>query len=147
VQAADGKWWAVFLGCRPYEGDFYNTGRETFMAPVEWKDGWPIINPGFAAVQGAYPIKAKMLKTTERFSGNYYFKDDFDNTTLNNRYNFLRTPHTQWYDCTTTPGTLSIALQPQTCSWKDNPAMICFRQPHVKGYAVTAMNFTATACK
>ena len=31
VETPDGAWWAVFLGCRPYEGGrLYNTGRETF---------------------------------------------------------------------------------------------------------------------
>lgn len=37
VELPNGDWWSVFLGCRPYEGDLYNTGRETFMMPVEWK--------------------------------------------------------------------------------------------------------------
>ncbi len=30
VSAADGNWYAVFLGCRPYFDDNHNTGRETF---------------------------------------------------------------------------------------------------------------------
>ena len=37
IQTENGDWLAVFLGCRPYSmsGDgFYNTGRETFLAPV-----------------------------------------------------------------------------------------------------------------
>ena len=43
VQDAEGQWWATFLGVRPYAGDLYNTGRETFLMPVKWKDGWPVI--------------------------------------------------------------------------------------------------------
>ena len=39
----DGSWWAVFLASRPYAGSRYNTGRETFLLPVTWKDGWPVI--------------------------------------------------------------------------------------------------------
>jgi len=143
VQAVDGKWWAVFLGCRPYEGDFYNTGRETFMAPVEWKDGWPIINPGFETVQYHYPINATIKKTKEQFSGNYLFRDDFSGNTLNNRYSFLRTVRIPWYDLEIKPGSLAVALQPQICSGKENPSMIGFRQPHVKGYAATEIDFTA----
>lgn len=145
VQAKDGKWWAVFLGCRPYEGDYYNTGRETFMAPVEWKDGWPVINPGFEAVQYTYPINAVKKNTGEKFSGNYFFRDDFNNSKLNYRYNFLRTIHTQWYDLKSKPGSLSLNLQAQTCSSKENSSMVCFRQSHLKGYAATAVDFTATA--
>lgn len=145
VEAADGKWWAVFLGCRPYEGDFYNTGRETFMTPVEWKDGWPIINPNFETVQYTYPIKATQKNNSNKFSGNYFFKDDFNTAKLNNRYSFLRTVRSNWYDLDKKPGSLSVALQPQTCYGKENPSMVCFRQPHLKGYAATALNFTATA--
>jgi alpha-N-arabinofuranosidase len=43
VEASDGSWWAVFLASRPYESVHYNTGRETFMLPVTWRDGWPSI--------------------------------------------------------------------------------------------------------
>ncbi|GAB2834982.1 glycoside hydrolase family 43 protein [Ferruginibacter profundus] len=143
VQATDGKWWAVFLGCRPYQGDFYNTGRETFMAPVAWKDDWPVINPGFAEVQYSYPINAVVKKTAEKFSGNYFFRDDFNTSILNNRYSFLRTVRNQWYNLEARPGSLSLDLQPQTCSGKENPSMVCFRQPHIKGYAATALEFNA----
>lgn len=44
VQTAAGNWYAVFLGCRPYEGDeYFNTGRETFLLPVSWDSGQPVI--------------------------------------------------------------------------------------------------------
>ena len=43
VEAPDGSWWATFLATRTYEGVHYNTGRETFLLPVTWRDGWPII--------------------------------------------------------------------------------------------------------
>lgn len=43
VQRPDGKWAAVFLATRPYRGNLYNIGRETYVLPVTWKDGWPII--------------------------------------------------------------------------------------------------------
>ena len=43
VQGPKGDWWAVFLACRPYQDDFYNTGRDTYLLPVTWKDGWPTI--------------------------------------------------------------------------------------------------------
>ena len=45
IQTQKGDWWATFLAVRPYKGDFYNIGRETFLLPVTWKDGWPIILP------------------------------------------------------------------------------------------------------
>ena len=47
VQATDGSWWVVFLAYRNYGGSYHHIGRETFIAPVEWKKGdWPIVNGG-----------------------------------------------------------------------------------------------------
>jgi xylan 1,4-beta-xylosidase len=56
VETSSGNWHAVFLGCRPYDGDHYNTGRETFLVPVSWENGWPIMNPGKAQVEYHYPL-------------------------------------------------------------------------------------------
>jgi len=47
VQAKDGNWWMVFLAYRNYGGSYHHLGRETYMAPVEWRQGeWPVVNGG-----------------------------------------------------------------------------------------------------
>ncbi len=143
VEDSQGNWWGIFLGCRPYEGDFYNTGRETFMAPVEWKDGWPHFNLGGDVVKYSYPIHATRNDDKEKFNGNYLFRDDFTGSVLNVRYNFLRTVREPWYSLTEKPGTLTLQLRPETCSGRSNPSFIGFHQPHLKGYAAAALQFTA----
>jgi xylan 1,4-beta-xylosidase len=50
TQAPDGSWWAVLLGMRPYGGHHHNLGRETFLVPVVWEDGWPVFAPGAGRV-------------------------------------------------------------------------------------------------
>ena len=63
VQAADGSWWIVFLAYRNFGGSYHHLGRETFLAPVEWREGqWPVVNGGqpvdtlmTAAVKAATP--------------------------------------------------------------------------------------------
>ncbi|WP_297508596.1 glycoside hydrolase family 43 protein [uncultured Caulobacter sp.] len=40
-----GAWWAVFLGIR-YTREMHFIGRETFLAPVTWRDDWPVVNGG-----------------------------------------------------------------------------------------------------
>jgi beta-xylosidase len=47
VQAPDGTWWMLLLGTRP-RGFFPSShvlGRDTFLTPVEWVDGWPRVGP------------------------------------------------------------------------------------------------------
>ena len=141
VEGKDGKWWAVFLGCRPYESDYYNTGRETFMAPVEWKDGWPVFELGGDEVKYAYPINAVSDDKREKFNGNYYFKDEFEKKELNTRYSFLRTVKENFVDFHLFPNYLTIFLRPQTCQGNENPSFIGFRQSHLKGFAATALQF------
>lgn len=47
TQAPDGSWWMVCLGYRHFGGMFHHLGRETFLVPVEWKEGeWPVVNGG-----------------------------------------------------------------------------------------------------
>ncbi|QLH81876.1 glycoside hydrolase family 43 protein [Halosimplex pelagicum] len=45
VTDADGNWWLVCLGIRPRGGfpGWHHLGRETFLAPVSWADGWPVV--------------------------------------------------------------------------------------------------------
>lgn len=141
VQDNDGNWWGVFLGCRPYNDNHYNTGRETFIAPVQWKDGWPVFNLGGDEVKSSYPIKARLNKRAAKFSSPFIFKDDFKDTVLNNRYSFLRTVKTKWYEIN--KGSLHMQLQPQTCSGKETPSFIGFRQPDAASHATTVVNLNA----
>ncbi|MCB0774840.1 MAG: family 43 glycosylhydrolase, partial [Chitinophagaceae bacterium] len=143
VEDNEGNWWGVFLGCRPYEGDFYNTGRETFMAPVKWTtDGWPVFDLGGDEVKYQYPINATKNTSLQPFNGNYTFKDDFDGDKLNLRYRFLRTVKDSWYSLSENKGTLVIQLRKETVAGRSNPSFVGFSQPHLKGHAATALKFS-----
>ena len=45
VDTPEGEWYLVMLGTRPINGGT-ELGRETFLAKVEWEEGWPVVNPG-----------------------------------------------------------------------------------------------------
>jgi xylan 1,4-beta-xylosidase len=147
VQTDIGDWWAVFLGCRPFVGDNYNTGRETFLAPVKWIDGWPVINPDFKEVQFHYllPIESSNEKVDIPYSSNFTLKDEFDKADLHPSWIFLRTPHEKWYNLNSRPGYLSIKLRPETCSGKMNPSFIARRQQHSEGTAIISLEFNPNA--
>jgi xylan 1,4-beta-xylosidase len=150
VQTQSGSWWAVFLGCRPYplvEEGYYNTGRETFLAPIEWKNGWPIINPGFDQVQFRYPypLQPRENFADRPYSGNFKVRYNFDEENLNADLIFLRTPFKKWYDLKKRKGYLSIQLKPETCAGKENPAFIGHRQQHLTGSTSTVVDFNPEA--
>jgi xylan 1,4-beta-xylosidase len=93
VQMANGEWWSAFLGCRPYGGTKFNTGRETFMLPVAWSDGWPSILPTGTSVPYslASPGGASMdAANPDPLSGNFTWRDDFHGAALGNPWIGLR---------------------------------------------------------
>jgi len=144
VETQNGEWWAVFLGCRPYKPyseNFYNTGRETFLAPVKWIDGWPIINPDYEEVQYfyPYPLKPNPKFAVRKYGGNFKIHDDFNSSELSKDWIFLRTPLEKWYQLE--KGKLRIKLKPETCAGKSNPAFIGHRQQHQNCSALINMNF------
>lgn len=147
VETPDGKWFAVFLACRPYGDDLYNTGRETFLLPVEWKNGWPHILEGNAEVPYTLPVPLPALtkKVNNPFGGNVSFKDDFKTSSFNDRYLFLRNPETDAYSLSAKKGFLQLSLVPQTAAQKKSPAFLGFRQQNLKGYAATSLQFTAAS--
>jgi len=140
----------VFLGCRPYkpfDKGYYNTGRETFLAPVRWLNGWPVINPNHEEVRYQYPVPVQSAadKTEISLSGNFILKDDFNKEKLNYNWVFLRSPHQKWYSLTERKGYLAMRLRPETCSQKVNPSFLGHRQQHSKGYAAVSLQFSPRA--
>ena len=146
VELDNGNWWAVFLGIRPYlikDGDYDNTGRETFLAPVKWEDGWPVINPDYKEVQYFYPYPLPPQKefATRPYGGNFKLTYDFDNDKLDKDWIFLRTLRDKWYDLTSKKGFVTLQLRPETCSGKMNPSFLGHRQQHLTCSASTSMDF------
>lgn len=141
VEGPDGKWYAIFLAVRPYEDDYYNTGRETFIAPVTWKDEWPVINPEFKEIQYSYNTSIKENKTlgVSPQSGNFSYSVML-NKPLDYSFLFLRTYDPSWY--TIAKDGLTMKLKPETCAGTGNPAFIAKRQQHLVGSLSTEMSFT-----
>lgn len=49
VEDQEGNWWVIFLAYRNFGGAYHHLGRETCLAPVEWKAGeWPTVYGGEA---------------------------------------------------------------------------------------------------
>ena len=134
VQGPDGGWWAVFLASRIYDRVHYNTGRETFLLPVAWRDGWPVIldhgkaipyvvpGPKFQVAAGAIPAPT---------TGNFTWRDEFDSPTLGPDWMQLRNPTTQWADLTARPGWLTLHPLAAPLDALTNPSFLARRQQHM----------------
>lgn len=131
VQTAAGEWWAVFLATRNYDKQFFNTGRETFLLPVTWTDGWPHILPPGTAIPWQLP-KPAGLKPTDNataLTGNFQWRDDFSKSQLGFEWNLLRTSMDLPYRLIAGSG---VALSARKTSMADlsQPAFIGRRQQH-----------------
>ncbi len=130
VETQNGEWWAVFLGCRPYADDFYNTGRETFMLPVTWKDGWPFVTRDPVPYTVKRPALPDHPESGAVTGGNFTWRDEFNDTTLGMKWNFIRTPREKWYSLTSDSGFLRLDIRPVAISELKNPSFIGRRQQH-----------------
>ncbi|QLC65800.1 glycoside hydrolase family 43 protein [Flavobacterium sp. LPB0248] len=141
VELPNGDWWSVFLGCRPYEGDFYNMGRETFMMPVEWKNDWPEIVGGNEPIPMIHkrPNLPLSKEKIEPLNGNFVSKDDFDSSKLDLKWSFIRTPKEKW--CDLINGNLLIKPRPESIHAETNFSFIGRRQQHLKFEASVKFEF------
>ncbi|MFC6333445.1 glycoside hydrolase family 43 protein [Paenibacillus septentrionalis] len=57
----DGNWWVLFLGVRLFNERGSVLGRETFLAPVTWVDGWPMVdnNEGHVGLEMKVTVPTK----------------------------------------------------------------------------------------
>ena len=144
VELPNGDWWATFLAVRPYEGDRYNTGRETFLMPVRWTpDGWPVITSGteqipYVAKRPALPLQRAPTPPTH---GNFTHRDELEGPELGMHWLMVRTPRERWWDFTTAPGALTLRARPQHLGEPAQPSFVGRRQQHQRATATTAMRY------
>ncbi|WP_317172622.1 glycoside hydrolase family 43 protein [Hymenobacter polaris] len=141
VEGPDGQTYAVFLAVRPYQDNFYNTGREAFITPVEWKDDWPVMNPGPGGVQYRYRASYPEVKQpgARPQSGNFGYTLTFEQQ-LDPALLFLRMVDSSSFFLSKAKG-LTLKLKPKTCAERGNPSFIGKRQQHLHGSAETELTF------
>jgi len=140
VQTPAGDWWATFLAVRPYADNYYNIGRETFLLPVEWKDGWPVILPHGAKIP--YAAKAPALPPQPRpdlpTSGDFAYADSFDGDDLAMQWVGVRVPQASFHRLE--GGDLVLTSAAPLGAKEGTPAFLGRRQQH----HVASMRTTVT---
>jgi xylan 1,4-beta-xylosidase len=124
VQAPDGTWWMVLLGVRPGGGTpgWHVLGRETFLAPVNWVDDWPVVGE-LSVDLSAPPWSLEPSPVAPK-------RDDFDLSELQPCWVSLR--HRPADDCTTKERTGWLTLRAAGGSLDDlDVTFVGRRQQHL----------------
>jgi len=134
VETPDG-WWVVFLGFRPQGGRFHHLGRETFLAPVTWEIGWPVVNSNqpITAVMTAPKLKPHPWPRES-------VRDEFDSEVFRLCWSFLRNPYEQDYSLTNR-GWLRLNGSAVSLNERDSPAFVARRQTDFDCRAATLLSF------
>ncbi len=142
VQTQKGDWWATFLAVRPYKDDFYNIGRETFLLPVTWTDGWPTILPHGRPIP--HVAKAPDLPAQPApdlpTSGDFAYVDGFDGDALSMQWIGIRTPRQPFYKVT--GGALELGNGAPLGDLDGVPAFVGRRQQHAIATIATTLRYT-----
>lgn len=116
-----GKWCAYFLGIRKlYKAGLHVLGRETFLAPVEWIDGWPVIGNN-----------GRVEMDMEGFSENSQDERlilDFKKSLEDQPILKVRMPNEENYILNSKKGTLTLQAKDRLNTDLGEPTMILVRQ-------------------
>jgi alpha-N-arabinofuranosidase len=139
VEAANGDWFAVFLGVRPNGyPPCYHLGRETFMCQVAWnaEDDFPTFGDGGRVapeMETSLPVGSAPAPAS---------RDDFNAAELALFWNYLRTPNPELYSLSARPGFLRLRGSADGLDDVVSPAWVGRRQSHFALRAATCVEFT-----
>jgi len=97
VELKDGSWYMVMLASRLMDGYHKLLGRETFMAPVTWEDGWPVVSPGTGKVEWTYPQPEGLPEWQPEGRLPVETDTDFDTSDLGMEWNEIGNPAEEFY--------------------------------------------------
>jgi alpha-N-arabinofuranosidase len=129
VEATDGSFWMVHLAFRSLYRNVmpaHHLGRETFLVPVTFRDGWPV--PGDPP--GAVELEMKAPPWPLQPFAMPPARDDFDQAELPLQYNYLRNPDEAASTLTARPGWLRLHGSATSLNDIGSPAWVGRRQEH-----------------
>ncbi len=146
VEDADGNWWLVFLGIRRFSHALlHNLGRETYLAPVKWEDGWPVVGyngngtielvmdaplPGLDSEESRKNIKIDDASGKPMLYADHSVNIDFTEDKLDKRLQFTRNPDMSHYQYNPGNGVLTLVGTDISLNTAGkSPTILSFKQP------------------
>ena len=148
----EGNWRMVLLASRPVNG-VCPLGRETFMVPVFWEDGWPFVASKTGLIEETFPLPdavagAAIADTATDWSHEPAC-DHFDGR-LPPHWLTLRMPAREQdaaISLTARPGALRLFTRAATLRGRDHPAFAGRRLRHHNWAFCAAIEFTPQAAR
>jgi alpha-N-arabinofuranosidase len=137
VDTVAGDWWTVCLGTRHFNSQTLDLGRETFLFPVTWKDGWPTI-----AAEDTQALAVKRLALPEHVWPQEPTHDDFNRERLGLEWNTIGPLGVKSFSLTERPGYLRLYGQPDGISFSKPTAFVGRRQTEWWTTSTVRMEFS-----
>lgn len=143
VEGKDGKYYGVFLAIRPNEKNRVNSGRETFILPIDWSGEFPVFENGLIPLSP----KLKMPRGVENKAGkdgffpngNFVFTDNFSLKNLDYRWIGLRGPREEFISIT--PKGLQIKPFESNIKELRPTSTLFYRQQHNSFTVIVTMDY------
>ncbi|MEC0110092.1 glycoside hydrolase family 43 protein [Paenibacillus taichungensis] len=147
VEDHHGEWWAVFLGVRLTEDGYSVLGRETFLAPVVWNEGWPHMDNNEGIVSLDMKVQ-RLPMTLPSLPGSHTAiivgRDEFDGE-LGPQWMFVRNPTEGSCSLTEKPGFLTLYGQAGGLGDVSEITFVGRRQQHIHASFTTCLTFMPVA--
>lgn len=141
VEGPDGKYYGVFLAIRPNEKGLVNSGRETFMLPVDWTGKFPVFENGLIPLEPKLKTPNGVANRTGQDgffpNGNFTFTENFTAPSLDFRWIGMRGPREDFIYVNPKSGGVQITPFAVNIKAVKPVSSLFHRQQH--------KNFTATA--
>ena len=139
VEGLDGKYYGVFLAVRPNEQGRVNTGRETFILPVDWSGEFPVFENGLIPMEPKLKMPKGVVNKTgqEGFfpNGNFIYEDNFASPSLDMRWMGVRGPREDFATMTKK----GVQLKPFETNIREvKPTSTLFYRQQHKNFSFTA---------
>ncbi|WP_240421335.1 glycoside hydrolase family 43 protein [Paenibacillus periandrae] len=152
IELQNGDWYVVMLASRLIEGYHKNMGRETFIAPIVWENGWPVVSPGTGRLEWSYHAPELPAFTPRPIPA----RDDFEENRLDMHWIFFGTPYDDFYSIADSKLTLKLlprrisqelkkidVAKADACMTVPSLSFIGRRQQHVSFRISAKMSFHA----
>ena len=138
VDDKDGNWYIVMLASRQCKRHC-SLGRETFLAKVDWEEGWPVVNYGVGHLtkQVEVPFEEHPFAKENDWNDSLHFFD----TKLDDRFVGIEKRDAEKYSLTQRPGFLRLKCAKEKIEEINNPAYIGLRQKDYSFKVNTGVEF------